>query len=122
MGRNEVFAPNRHPVEAMLLCGMVDQAVNGIGNVGSSRPPIRRHRHGVGEVNVRRHVQGRHVVGPAHGDRQVARPNVGAEVSVVGANIDLVFKAHGQNVALCVQGNVPMQKQRTAVPVADKNL
>ena len=122
LGRNEVFAPNGHAIQAMLLRGVVDQAVNGIGNVRATRTAVGRHRNGVGEVNVGRHVQGWHLVGPTHGDGQVARPNVGAEVNVIGANIHLVFKAQGQDATLRVQGDVAMQAQCAAMPVADKNL
>lgn len=105
----------------MLVSGMIHQALDGKGDIGTTGTPISGHRRGVGINQVRAHVQSGHLINPAHGDREIAGADETAHVGVVSPQVNLVVKAHGQDLALRIQCNRTVQGQGTTVPIAQEH-
>ena len=100
----------------------IDQAFNGIGNVGTPGTPVSGNRHRVGKHHLGLHVKRGYFVDAAHGDTQVLGADEGAEVAVVRADIGLVMKTHGQNATVGIQRHFAVEHQRPAMPITEKNL
>ena len=122
LARHEVAAAQRDPVDAVLGGGVVDQPLDDEGDVGAACAAIGRHRHRVGVHQARAHVQGGHPVDAAHGDRQVAGADQAAPVAAVGAEVGLVLEAQREDVAVGVERDRALQRQRAAMPFADEEL
>ena len=104
----------------MLVRGLVDQQLDGAGDVGATGAAIGRdlRRIAVGDAAVA--VERRNAVDATHGDAQAAAAYHRAKGRGVGADVGAVLPAHGEEITFLVQGQFAGQRQCTAVVFGQK--
>ena len=104
LGRqNKVFTTQFELVKSVLHRRLVDQALQRVSDVRTAGTAVRRHRRGVGIGQARAHEHGSRVVHAGAHDRDIVGADERAKRPGVGTQINLVFPAHRQNLAICIE-------------------
>ena len=67
-------------------------------------------------------MERRHPVSTAHRDRQIARADQRAGKHHVRTQIDRVLKSERQEIAIAVERDLTVERERATMPVTQKNL
>jgi hypothetical protein len=116
---HEIAPAQRHAVEAKLIGGAVDHALDRVGHLGAAGAAIGVGRHGVGEHRARAQRRGRDRVGAGDERRALAERR---ERHATGADVADIRCAQPQESAVGTQRQVDRSDEIAPLIIGDKRL
>ena len=108
LARNEILPAQLERIEAVLVRGVIDEALDRVRDVGTARAAIRRDRHGVRVCEPRAAVHRGNAIDAAHRDREVLGRDEGAERPAVGAEVGAIVPAYREETPSASSASSPV--------------